>query len=175
MEQAPLEYSNSCKCFVDFIMLLDYTGTIHSPSLSCHAWPNALRSCELLCFDRRGWGLTSWLLCSMAKSSSQDLYSSMPSAVLRTNCGLNIRHGSPRCKTDSTAVAQLLSVILPVGESHGDRWNQWLKTCKDCHSQVLYVARLETNPRRSIMPNCNTVGTKQNAQGALLASRVMKQ
>lgn len=70
---------------------------------------------------RKGRVLTSWLRCSMAKSSSQDLYSSRPSAVLRTSCGLSIRQGSPRRKTDSTAVAQLLSVILPVRrrESHG--------------------------------------------------------
>lgn len=66
------------------------------------------------CFDGRGWVLTSWLRRSVAKSSSQDLYSSMPSAVLRTSCGLSIRQGNPKCKTDSTAVAQLLSVILPV-------------------------------------------------------------
>lgn len=84
-----------------------------------------LRPCELLCNTIwQMWVLTSWLRCSMAKSSSQDLYSSMPSSVVRTSCGRSIRHGSPRCKTDSTAVAQLLSVILPVRrrESHGGLW-----------------------------------------------------
>lgn len=83
-----------------------------------------LVSCFASCFGGRRRVLTSWLRCSMAKSSSQDLYSSMPSTVLRTSCGLSIRQGNPRCKTDSTAVAQLLSVILPVRkrESHGDLW-----------------------------------------------------
>lgn len=40
----------------------------------------------------------------------------MPSSALRTSCGLSIRQGSPSRSTDSTAVAQLLSVILPAGK-----------------------------------------------------------
>lgn len=88
--------------------------------------------------DRRGWVLTSWLRCSMAKSLSQDLYSSMPPAVLRTSCGRSIRQGSPRHRTDSTAVAQLLSVIRPARrrKSCGDLWEMgsWkdIKTTGTC-------------------------------------------
>lgn len=63
----------------------------------------------------------------------------------------------------------------PSCREKGKPWDQWLKTRKDCHPQVLYGARLETNPRRSVMPNCNTGGTKENSQGALLASRVIEQ
>lgn len=110
---------------VNFSTMLDYTGPIDSAFVP-YLVPCAgdLVSCFASCFGGRRRVLTSWLRCSMAKLSSQDLYSSMPSAVLRTSCGLSIRQGNPRCKTDSTAVAQLLSVILPVRkrESHGHLW-----------------------------------------------------
>lgn len=59
--------------------------------------------------------LTSRLSCSLAKLSNQDLYSSTLSPELFTSCGRSIRHGNPRCSTDSTATAQSLRVITPAG------------------------------------------------------------
>jgi hypothetical protein len=61
--------------------------------------------------------ITSRLSRSLAKSSNQDWYPSMLSVELFTSCGLSIRHGSPRCSTDSTAAAQSPRVIKPAGES----------------------------------------------------------
>lgn len=61
--------------------------------------------------------LTCWLSFSLAKFSSQDLYASLLSVKLLTSCGLSIRQGSPRCSTDSTAAAQSLRAIRPVGKS----------------------------------------------------------
>lgn len=87
-------------------------------------------------FDGRGRVLTSWLLCSMARSSSQDLYSSMPSLVLRTSCGLSMRQGSPSRSTDSTAVAQLLSEILPEGKRDTPLGHRWGKAQEKLNSHT---------------------------------------